>query len=53
MLVINFENGTKKITAENGKVLSNWGEFIQYPVELYVDINDNSWYEIDGNNEAQ
>lgn len=37
---------TKKITAENGKVLSNGGEFSQYPIELYVDINDNTWAEI-------
>ena len=38
---------TKIITAEDGKVLTNGGEFEQYPIELTVDINDNSWYEID------
>jgi len=42
-----FANGTKKITAENGKVLTNGGEFEQYPIELYVSINDDSWYEIE------
>lgn len=47
MITEEFENGTKRITAEDGKVLSNGGEFVQYPIELYVDINDNSWFEID------
>jgi len=44
-----FTNGTKKVTAEDGKVLSNGGEFAMYPIELYMDINDNTWFEIDEN----
>lgn len=41
-------NETEKvITAEEGKVLTNGGEFSQYPIELVVNINDNNWYEID------
>ena len=40
---------TKVITAGTGKVLTNGGEFEQYPIELTVDINDNSWYEVDEN----
>jgi len=41
-------NDTQKvITAENGKVLTNGGEFANYPIELVVNVADNSWYEID------
>lgn len=37
----------KIITADEGKVLTNGGEFEEYPIELTVNINDNTWYEID------
>jgi hypothetical protein len=41
-------NETQKvITAETGKVLTNGGDFAQYPVELTVNIEDDTWYEID------
>lgn len=41
-------NETQKvITAETGKVLTNGGDFAQYPVELTVNIEDDSWVEID------
>jgi len=41
-------NDTQKvITSENGKVLTNGGEFANYPIELVVNVADNSWYEID------
>jgi hypothetical protein len=36
----------KQITADEGKVLTNGGEFEEYPIELIVNINDTSWYEI-------
>jgi hypothetical protein len=36
----------KKLTAENGMVLTNGGEFDQYPIEIYTNINDDSWTEI-------
>ena len=40
-------NETQKvITAETGKVLTNGGDFAQYPVELTVNIEDESWVEI-------
>lgn len=37
----------KIITADKNKVLTNGGEFEQYPIELVVNISDDSWYEID------
>lgn len=37
----------KVITADEGNVLTNGGEFEQYPIELIVNINDNTWYEIE------
>lgn len=37
----------KIITSEEDKVLTNGGEFEQYPIELIVNIDDESWYEID------
>ncbi len=37
----------KIIIADSDKVLTNGGEFEQYPIELTVNINDNSWYDID------
>ena len=41
-------NETEKIiTADEGKVLTNGGEFAHYPTELIANINDSSWYEID------
>lgn len=41
-------NDTQKvITADAGKVLSNGGEFAQYPTELTVNIEDETWYEIE------
>lgn len=41
-------NETEKIiTADKGYVLTNGGDFVQYPIELTCHINDNSWYEID------
>lgn len=42
-----INEAVKKVTAENGKVLSNGGEFAQYPIEIYTAIEDNSWTEID------
>jgi hypothetical protein len=36
----------KKLTAENGMVLTNGGEFYQYPIEIFTSINDDSWTEI-------
>ena len=40
-------NETQKIIkAESGMVLTNGGDFAQYPVELTVNIEDDSWYEI-------
>jgi hypothetical protein len=47
MITIIRNDKEKQITAENGKVLTNGGEFINYPTELIVNINDNSWYEIE------
>lgn len=47
-MIIQIINETEKIiTADDGKVLTNGGEFEQYPIELVCNINDNSWYEID------
>jgi len=41
-------NATQKvITSESGKVLTNGGEFADYPTELVVNVADDSWYEID------
>lgn len=41
-------NDTQKIiTASSGKVLTNGGEFADYPIELVVNVEDDSWYEID------
>ena len=41
-------NETQKvITAESGKVLTNGGDFAQYPEELTVNVEDETWYEID------
>lgn len=37
----------KIIIADKNKVLTNGGEFEQYPIELIVNISDDSWYEID------
>jgi len=38
-------NDTQKvITSENGKVLTNGGEFANYPIELVVNVADNSWH---------
>ena len=42
--IINDE--VKKITAEDGYVLTNGGEFDMYPIELYVGVDDDSWWEI-------
>lgn len=40
-------NDTEKIIrAEEGMVLTNGGEFADYPVELICNITDTSWYEI-------
>jgi hypothetical protein len=36
----------KKLTSENGMVLTNGGEFDQYPIEIFTSINDDSWAEI-------
>jgi hypothetical protein len=36
----------KKLTSENGMVLTNGGEFDQYPIEIFTSINDDSWTEI-------
>ena len=41
-------NDTQKvITADAGMVLTNGGEFAQYPEELTVNIEDETWYEIE------
>jgi len=41
-------NDTEKvIRAAEDKVLSNGGEFATYPIELTVNLNDDSWFEID------
>ena len=37
----------KIITADEGKVLSNGGEFAQYPIQLVVNIEDTTWFEMD------
>jgi hypothetical protein len=43
-----IRNETEKILiSEEGKVLTNGGEFEIYPTNLIVNINDNTWYEID------
>lgn len=40
-------NETQKIiTSESGMVLTNGGEFADYPVELTVNIEDETWSEI-------
>jgi hypothetical protein len=31
-----------KLIAENGMILTNGGEFDQYPIEIFTSINDNS-----------
>lgn len=36
----------KVITANAGMVLTNGGDFAQYPEELTVNIEDDTWYEI-------
>lgn len=47
-------NETQKvITAESGKVLTNGGEFADYPIELVVNVEDDSWYEIDKPEESE
>lgn len=41
-------NETQKvITAGAGMVLTNGGDFSQYPIELTVNIEDDSWFEIE------
>jgi len=41
-------NETQKvITADTGKVLTNGGDFADYPIELVVNVEDETWYEID------
>ena len=46
-MIVEILNATqKKITAENGLVLTNGGEFDKYPIELIANINDDTWYEI-------
>ena len=47
MTTIILNNEEKQITADIGKVLTNGGEFEMYPIELVVNVDDNSWYEID------
>ena len=40
-------NETQKvITADAGMVLTNGGEFADYPTELVVNVEDDSWTEI-------
>jgi len=41
-----INEAVKKVTAENGMVLSNGGEFAMYPIEIYTAIEDTSWFEI-------
>ena len=53
MKTIQINETQKVITAENGKVLTNGGDFAQYPVELTVNIEDETWYEIDAPVEEQ
>jgi len=47
MKTIQINTTEKVITAENGKVLTNGGEFANYPIELVMNVADDSWYEID------
>jgi len=44
---IQINDTEKVIRAAEGKVLSNGGEFANYPIELTVNMNDDSWFEID------
>lgn len=47
-------NDTQKvITADAGMVLTNGGDFAQYPEELTVNIEDDTWYEIEKPEEIQ
>lgn len=52
MKTVQINDTQKVITAETGKVLTNGGEFAQYPEELTVNIDDESWFEIDKPEEA-
>lgn len=47
MKIENINETEKIITSDEGKVLTNGGEFTHYPIELVVNINDETWYEID------
>ena len=46
MKTVQINDTQKVITADAGMVLTNGGEFAQYPVELTVNIEDESWWEI-------
>ena len=47
MVTLTLNDLQKQITADDGKVLTNGGDFEQYPIELIVNIDDETWYEID------
>ena len=46
MKSIQINETQKVITADAGMVLTNGGDFAQYPVELTVNVEDESWLEI-------
>ena len=47
MKTIQINETQKVITAESGMVLTNGGEFVDYPTELVVNIEDETWVEIE------
>ena len=47
MKTVQINDTQKIITADAEMVLTNGGDFAQYPVELTVNIEDDSWWEID------
>lgn len=47
-MITNILNSVQKeLIAIEGKVLRNHEEFEEYPSRVIVNINDNSWFEID------
>ena len=53
MKTVQINETQKVITADAGMVLTNGGDFAQYPVELTVNIEDDSWVEIPAPEETE
>lgn len=47
MIVNTLNSVQKELIAGEGKVLRNHEEFEDYPTRVIVNINDDSWFDID------